>query len=91
VRVLDLRKGSFGDERGSHVALTRRYGRAAPGARVHDAGPGDKGGTVSTMGAIDRTGSRTGLRVPGAIEGETRVFCVEELRAPTRKRGDLGV
>ena len=89
MRVLDLRKGIFVDEMGSHVALTRRYGRAAPGARVHDAVPGDKGGTVSTIGAIDRTGIRTGLSVPGASEGETLVFFVEELLAPTLQRGDL--
>jgi len=91
VKVLDLRHCIFVAERGSNLALPRRYGRAAPGARVHDAVPGDKGGNVSTIGAIDRTGIRTGLSVPGALEGETLVFCVEELRAPTLKRGDLVV
>ena len=89
MRVLDLRHCIFLDERGSHVALTRRYGRAAPGARVHDAVPGDPGGNGSTLGAIDRKGIRTGLSVPGAIEGETLVFFVEELLAPTLKRGDV--
>ena len=40
VRVLsDLRKCIFLDEMGSHLAFTRRDGRAAPGARVHDAVP----------------------------------------------------
>ena len=89
MKVLDLRKCIFLDEMGSHVALTRRYGRAAPGARVHDAVPGDQGGNVSTIGAIDLKGIRTGLSVPGAIDGETMVFFVEELLAPTLKRGDV--
>jgi transposase len=89
VRVLDLRKCIFLDEMGSNLALTRRYGRAAPGARVHDAVPGDPGGNVSTLGALDLQGIRTGLSVPGAIDGETMVFFVEELLAPTLKRGDL--
>jgi len=89
VRVLDLRKCIFLDEMGSHVALTRRYGRAAPGARVHDAVPSDQGGNVSTLGASDLTGSRTGLSVPGAIDGETMLFFVAELLAPTLKRGDV--
>ena len=89
MRVLDLRKCIFLDEMGSNLALTRRYGRAAPGERVHDAVPSDQGGNVSTLGAIDRTGIRTGLSVPGAIEGETRVFFVEELLAPTLKRGEV--
>jgi transposase len=88
-KVLDLRQGLLVDELGSHVALTRRYGRAAPGVRVQDAVPGDRGGNVSTIGAIDLTGVRTGLSVPGALEGETMVFFVEELLAPTRNRGDL--
>lgn len=89
LKVLDLRHCLFVDERGSNLALTRRYGRAAPGARVHDAVPGDQGGNVSTMGALDWKGIRTGVSVPGAIDGETMVFFVEELLAPTLKRGDL--
>ena len=31
------------------------------------------------------------MSVPGAIEGETRLFFVEELLVPTRKRGDIVV
>ena len=89
MRVLDLRHCIFLDEMGSNLALTRRYGRAAPGERIHDAVPGDQGGNVSTIGAIDWKGIRTGLSVPGAIEGETMVFFVEELLAPTLKRGDV--
>jgi transposase len=42
---------------------------------------------VSTLGAIDLKGSRPGLSVPGAIDGETMVFFVAELLAPTLKRG----
>ena len=87
--MLDLRKCIFVDEMGSNLAMTRRYGRAAPGARVADTVPGDRGGNVSTIGAIDLTGIRTGLSVPGAIDGETMVFFVEELLAPTLKRGEL--
>ena len=89
MKVLDLRHCIFVDEMGSNLALTRRYGRAAPGARVHDAVPGNQGSNVSTIGAIDLKGVRTGLSVPGAIDGETMVFFVEELLAPTLKRGDL--
>jgi transposase len=74
---------------GSNLAMTRRYGRAAPGVRVRDAVPGDRGGNVSTIGAIDLTGIRTGLSVPGAIDGATMLFFVEELLAPTLKRGEV--
>jgi hypothetical protein len=71
------------------MALTRRDGRAAPGARVRDSVPSDRGGTVSTIGALDLRGFRTGLSVPGAMDGETMGFFIAELRAPTLKRGDL--
>jgi transposase len=89
MRVLDLRHCLFVDEMGSNLALTRPYGRAAPGERVHDFVPAEQGGNVSTIGALDRQGIRTGLSVPGAIDGETMVFFVEELLAPTLQRGDI--
>jgi transposase len=89
VKVLDLRKCIFLDEMGSNLALTRRYGRATPGKRVHDSVPADQGRNVSTIGAIDLMGIRTGLSVPGTIDGETMVFFVEELLAPTLKRGEV--
>lgn len=67
------------------------YGRAAPGQRVHDQVPGDRGGNVSTIGALGLEGLRTGLSVPGPIDGETMLFFVEELLVPTLKRGDIVV
>jgi DDE superfamily endonuclease len=82
-------KDLFIDELGSNLGLTRLYGRAAPGQRVYDQVPGDRGGTVSTIGALGLDGMRTGLSVPGAIDGETRLFCVEALLGPTLQRGDM--
>ena len=46
---------------------------------------------MSTIGAMGLEGIRTGLSVPGAIDGETRRFFVEELLAPTLRRGDIVV
>ena len=74
---------------GTNLGFTRLYGRAAPGTRVLDQVPGDRGGNVSTIGALARDGMRTGLSVPGAIDGDTRLFFVEELLVPTLKRGDI--
>ena len=51
--------------------------------------PGDRGGNVSTIGAIALDGIRTGLSVPGAIDGETMLFFVEELLVPTLTRGEI--
>jgi len=44
---------------------------------------------VSTIGALGLDGLRTGLSVPGAIDGDTMLFFVEELLVPTLKRGDI--
>ena len=84
-----MRKCIFVDEMGSNLAMTRRYGRAAPGERVVEAVPGARGGTVSSTGALGLTGSSTGVRMPGEIDGDTMVFFVEELLAPTLKRGEV--
>ena len=81
----------FIDEMGTNLGLTRRYGRAAPGTRVLEQVPGDRGGNVSTIGALALDGIRTGLSVPGAIDGDTMLFFVEELLVPTLKRGDIVV
>jgi transposase len=89
--ALDVSKYIFIDEMGSNLGLTRLYGRAAPGQRVCAQVPGDRGGNVSTIGAIGLKGIRTGLSVPGPIEGDTMLFFVEELLAPTLKRGDIVV
>jgi transposase len=74
---------------GTNLGFTRLYGRAEPGKRVLDPVPGDRGGNVSTIGALGLDGIRTGLSVPGAIDGETMLFFVEELLVPTLKRGDI--
>jgi transposase len=88
-RALDSGKYLFIDEMGSNLGLTRLYGRAEPGQRVFDQVPGDRGGNVSTIGAIALDGIRTGLSVPGAIDGDTMLFFVAELLVPTLKRGDI--
>lgn len=79
----------FIDEMGSNLGLTRLYGRGAPGTRVRDEVPGNRGGNLSTIGAIGLDGIRTGMSVPGAIDGETMLFFVEELLVPTLKRGEI--
>lgn len=81
----------FIDEMGSHLGMTRLYGRAAPGQRVRDQVPGDRGGNVSTIGALGLEGLRTGLSVPGPIDGDTLLYFVEELLGPTLNRGDIVV
>ena len=79
------------DEMGSNLSFTRLYGRAAPGQRVVDEVPGERGKNVSTIGAIALDGIRTGLSVTWPMDGETILFFVEEMLVPTLKRGDIVV
>ena len=89
IRGWDPRKYIFVDEMGSNIAMTRLYGRAEVGERVVDKVPGDRGGNLSTIGAIALDGIRTGLSVPGPIDGDTMSFFIEEMLAPTLKRGEV--
>jgi transposase len=90
-QAFDRRKYVFMDEMGSHLGFTRLYGRAAPGQRVVDEVPGERGKNVSTIGALALDGVRASLSVNGTIDGETILFFVEELLVPTLKRGDIVV
>ena len=74
---------------GSNLGLTRLYGRAAPGQRVVESVPGERGGNVSTIGALALDGLRTGLSVAGAIDGETMLFFIEDLLAQPLQRRDI--
>src|SRR5436305_450729 len=44
-----------------------------------------------TAGARNDPVASGTLRVPGAMDGETMLFCVKELLVPTLKRGDIVV
>jgi transposase len=87
--ALEVNKYIFLDEMGSNLGMTRWYGRAAPGQRVADQVPGDRGENVSTIGALGLDGIRTGLSVPGPIDSDTMLFFVEELLVSTLKRGEI--
>lgn len=51
--------------------------------------PGDHKGNLSTIGARGLTGVRTALRVAGAIDGETMIFFVAAMLAPTLRRDEV--
>lgn len=87
--AFDISEYIFVDEMGSNLSFTRLYGRAEPGQRVVDKVPGKVGENVSTIAALGIDGMRTGLSVKGPIDGETMIYFVEEMLAPTLKRGEI--
>ena len=63
----------FIDESGTHLGLTRLYGRAAPGERVVEATPGYSGPHYTVIAAL----SLQGVSAPFVFEGNTNAPAFE--------------
>ncbi|MCA1616926.1 MAG: IS630 family transposase [Acidobacteria bacterium] len=81
----------FIDESGSNLALTRRYGRAAPGRRVAEGVPQNYGENVTMLAAIGVGGLRAPMTINGAVDGEVFLIYVREVLSPTLSEGDVVV
>ncbi len=81
----------FLDESGSHLALTRLFGRAAPGVRVAEGVPQNYGENVTMLAAIGIGGVSAPMTINGAVDGAVFLTYVREVLAPTLSVGDLVV
>jgi hypothetical protein len=81
----------FVDESGCNIAMTRRYGRARRGMRVHDAVPKNFGRNVTIMGALSCTGLVAVMSVEGATDTAVFRAYVEQVLVPTLAAGDVVV
>jgi transposase len=79
------------DESGRHIALTRRYGSAVRGQRVHDAVPKNTGRNLTLLGALSCRGLEAVMTVEGATDALVFQAYGEQVLAPTRRRGDVVV
>jgi hypothetical protein len=70
VAELLVERLKFIDESGSNLALTRLFGRAAPGARVAEGVPQNYGENVTILAAIGVHGIQAPMTVNGAVDGE---------------------
>jgi len=84
-----LRKLRFLDEIGTHLGLTRLYGRAAPGVRVVEATPGYSGPHYSAVASLNWRGVSAPWVIEGSIDGPAFLAYVTAVLAPTLKRGDV--
>jgi transposase len=78
----------FIDETGLNLALTRRYGRAAPGVRVVDSVPQNRGQHISLRAALGTTGLSAPMTVEGAVDTEVFRVYVGQVLGPTLRSGD---
>lgn len=71
--------------------MTRRYGRASVGQRVHDAIPKNVGRNVTILGALSWYGLEAVMTVEGATDAEVFRVYVSQVLVPTLRRGDVVV
>lgn len=71
--------------------MTRRFGRAPKGQRVHDAVPKNWGKNVTLLGALSCQGLEAVMTVEGATDAAVFRAFVTEVLAPTLRPGDIVV
>jgi len=79
----------FLDEAGSNLAMTRLYGRAAPGERVFDSVPQNYGENITMLACLSEVGLSAPMTVQGAVDGQVFLAYVEQVLAPTLQTGDV--
>jgi len=77
----------FIDETGMNLALTRLYGRAAPGVRVVDTVPQNYGQNIALLAALSPEGLSAPMTVEGAVDAEVFRLYVEQGLGPTLRPG----
>lgn len=86
-----LKRLHFVDEIGTHLGLTRLYGRAAPGERVVEATSGYSGPHFTAVAAINLHGVKAPWLLEGSMNGPAFETYVEHVLAPSLRRGDIVV
>jgi transposase len=85
----EVERLKFIDEAAVHTAMTRRYGRAAPGDRVSESLPRNYGSSTSVISCLGWHGVAATMTVDGAVD--TLVFdtYVEQILRPSLQPGDI--
>lgn len=86
-----LRRFVFLDETGTHLGLTRAYGRATPGQRVIEGTPDYSGAHFTLVAALGWNGIQAPLVFEGPMTGLIFETYVTECLAPTLCQGDIVV
>lgn len=81
----------FVDESGVRTDLTRRYGRAPKGERVHEAVPQGHWKVLTILGALTTKGMQASMTVESATDAEVFLTFVQHVLAPTLRPGQVVV
>ena len=88
---IDLERLLFLDESGITTTMTRLYGRAPAGQRVHEATPQSHWKTVTLIGALRLSGMVAPMTVEAATDGDVFLAYVEHFLCPALQPGDVVV
>jgi transposase len=86
---LDPKDFVFVDETGVNIAMTRRYGRAPKGKRVHASTPVNKGKNVTVLGALSPTGITAAMTIEGSTDTPVFLTFVQKILAPALRPGQM--
>jgi transposase len=86
---LDTKDFVFVDETGVNIAMTRRYGRAPKGERVHASAPVNKGKNVTVLGALSLTGITAAMTIEGSTDTSVFSTFVQTILAPALRPGQI--
>jgi transposase len=90
-KTLDPRRLVFLDEAGSHIAMTRDYGRAPRGERVQGSVPRNRGEVTTMIGALDVRGMRAMMTVDGGTDADVFEVFIEQVLARKLRPDDIVV
>ena len=88
---IDLERFVFIDESGVITDMTRLYGRARPGRRIHEGTPDGRWRTVTMLGAVSVKGWQAVMTVEASTDGDVFLAYLEQVLCPTLRAGQIVV
>ena len=88
---IDARSLVFVDEMGTNTSLSPVYGWAKKGERAYCSVPRNRGPNTTLLSSMSMEGMGTSLAVEGATNREVFETYVEQILAPTLRRGQVVV
>jgi transposase len=91
IRTIPPEKLIFLDESGVTTSMTRLYGRARRGRRVHEATPGGHWKILTILGAMNLGGMLATMTVEAATDTDIFLAYLDEVLCPQLRPGDVVV
>jgi hypothetical protein len=79
----------FVEETGVNIAMTRQYGRAPKGRRVHTSAPVNTGKNVTVLGALSCDGLLAAMTIEGSTDTQAFLTFVQTILVPTLRPGQI--